>query len=116
MGKIFAILLFLVSTAAPAQAAWAVAISPSGGAVLSSQWALPNFAKSDAKRECHHRYGGTCEVIASGPGGCVAIGSDGSKWAVARTKHQSELEAAALAACKAEGGGNCRVVLSHCGS
>ena len=116
MIRVLSIVLLLIVATEPARAALAVAISPSGGAVLSSRWADMNYAKSDAKRECHHRYGSTGEVIASRPGGCVAIGSDGSKWAVVKTKHQSELDAAALDGCKAKGGGNCRVMLRHCGS
>jgi hypothetical protein len=99
----------------PAQSAWAVAVSKTGNAVLVEQKAFVNQAERDARRECRQRFG-DCEVVASAPGGCVAIASDFRKWAVARSGHSEQTNAEAIEACKRKGGKACHIVLDHCGS
>ena len=118
MHKVFVCIGLVLSTmtvSVPAEAAWAVAVSKSGQAMIVSRWSMANQARSRVKRECHQRFG-ECEVIASWPGGCVAIASDMTVWAVAQKSHDAETEAEATDQCKAKGGKLCRIVLSHCGS
>jgi len=113
---------FAALPAPPALAAWAVAIAPGGNPIVGRAYDTRSKARREVLAQCDGIYGeGTCELLGSGSGGCVALANNaelargGTRWGYGKGRTRQKAEDAALAACDALEAGVCGGVHSFCG-
>ena len=116
-----ALALFAVAPTA-AQASFAIALVQGGNPIVHghSGYHVNYDDAPGALATCNRQYKTTqCRIIAQGSSGCVALANNGARgaairWTAGQSRRKDAADQIALAACRSQFRGQCKVVHDFC--